>query len=336
MKKTYYTINKIVHYKDDNMCIASKGINIYVSKDNENSWERLFSLPVSFFTKIKNKFKLSKRLFREGIHHIILFKNIITVFAGKYIYKYNITTKEFIDTQALTGSRPLCVAITKQGDILYGEYTGNKERKSIRIFKNNYKEKTWEEIYKLKNIRHIHGIFYDEFTDSIWFTTGDYNEEIGIWNTSDNFVTVSKVLGNNSQQYRTVQLLFTKKYVYFGSDTPLEKNYIYRMDRLNKRIERLQEVSGSIFYGYNNDKKIFFSTVCEPSNVNVSSDVELWISENGKDWYKEITLKKDIWNKKIFQYGQIKFPYQKHKNNYIWITPYAVKKYDQKSLKIQL
>ena len=327
-------INKIVHYVNNDLIYASKGIRIYTSTDYGKNWDLSFKLPVGFIQKFKNISKLSRRLFREGVHHIIYNENkYLTIFAGKYIYIYKMPQKKLVSKKFIAGSRPLCITSSSDGTIYYGEYRNNDKREPVKILASR-NGNDWINVYKFKDIRHIHGIFYDKYTDSIWVTTGDYNFEIGLWNTNDNYKSIKKVVGD-IQQFRAVQLLFTKKFIYFSSDTPLEVNHIYRMCRKTKIPEKLQEIGGSVFYGCKINNELFFSTVCEPSKVNKSNFVELWSSDDSKNWKLILKLKKDIWHKKYFQYGQIKFPYNENNSNFLWFTPLATE-FDQKSFKIDL
>lgn len=142
-------------------------------------------------------------------------------------------------------------------EVYYGEYRSNSEREPVHIWSLEKDGRKWKSVWHFENIRHVHGVFHDPYTDSIWVTTGDMDQEAGIWRTDDRFISLCRVVGG-SQQLRAVQLLFNKDYVYFGSDTPDEKNFIYRMDREGKNLENLTPVGSSVFYGCKVGKKLFF------------------------------------------------------------------------------
>jgi len=236
----------IVHYISKNIAYASRNNFVYYSNDDGLSWVKLFKIPISFLNTLKSVNRLSRRLFRMGIFHIIKTEtNFLVIFAFGNIYQYNLKSNELFFSGKIQGKRPLCICYAN-GIIYYGEYFSNIKRRNVRIFGSCDSGKTWMVYSIFKNIRHIHGIFFDNFTNCIWITTGDYNEEIGIWCSHDNLNTFKKVF-SNSQQVRAIQLLFTKKYIYFGSDTPLEVNHIYRFLRTNFVIEKLQKVGGVYF-----------------------------------------------------------------------------------------
>jgi hypothetical protein len=148
------------------------------------------------------------------------------------------------------------------------------------------------------------------------------NSEAGIWRTDDSFATVHKVAGG-SQQMRAVQPLFTKDYVYFGSDTPHEINHIYRMDREGKMIEQLAAVDSSVFFASRVGQSLFFSTTAEPSVVNETRFASIWRSEDGINWRRWMSFKKDLLPKKYFQHGQILFPNGPGDGQHLWFTPFA-------------
>ena len=55
------------------------------------------------------------------------------------------------------------------------------KRDPVRLFEldpNSMKIKT---IHIFENVRHIHGVFYDNYTNKFWITTGDTDSESIIW-----------------------------------------------------------------------------------------------------------------------------------------------------------
>jgi hypothetical protein len=224
------------------------------------------------------------------------------------------------------GSRPLFICLSDEGDIYFGEYFDNQQRDVVKIYQSTDKGESYQVAYTFppKTIRHIHGIFQDPFTSQIWVTTGDYDHESAIWNTEDKFQNLEQVMGGE-QKYRAVQLIFTKEYIYYGSDSPLEPNYLYRLNKQTRIVERLQEVQGSVFYGCLVGSKFFFATVAEPSEVNKDPYVYIWGSEDGRAWKVLKKYRKDPLPMKLFQYGQIHFPRGENKTDTLWYSPQGTK-----------
>jgi hypothetical protein len=314
-----------VHYHQGSRLYGSIKNKIYHSEDGGKSWNRLVVLPVSLKWQMSGAAKLGERLLRGGVRHMCSLSNSLIILGYGKIYCYNLESSSLISVNKFIGSRPfaLCVGNSR---IYYGEYWGNPKRKPISVFCSGDCGLSWEEVFQFSGVRHIHGVFYDSYTGYIWVTTGDEDQESAIWVTVDNFKTVRKVLGG-SQDFRAVTLLFTREYVYFGSDTGRKVNHIYRYRKQDALLEQLQRVGSSVFYGFKEGGNLFFSTVCEPSKVNETECLAIWYSENGGQWEPLLKLHKDIWPKKLFQYGYVFFPAGQGRDRELWANAVALKEF---------
>jgi len=328
--------NGRIHSVGKNYIYAAKGFKVYRSKDFGNTWKLFFSLPVSPSEKILGSNKILRRLLRTGIHHINCINNDRIILCLKHkIFQYSIAKNQFIFSKPImSGSRPLFLCHDNNGTAYFGQYCNNPQRTPVHIFANTRFGEDWKIVHTFSSIRHIHGVFYDPYENAIWATTGDRDMESAIWRTKDHFQSIEKIV-SGSQQTRALQLLFTSKYVYFGSDTPLEKNYIYRLDRTTYQIEKLHPVNGSIFWGCKVNENLFFSTAVEPSKINKCNKAQLWASPNGKIWQCISQFQKDKLPPKLFQYGQILFPTGENNSKYLWFTPFATT-YDQKTFRLNI
>ena len=273
---------------------------------------------------------LTSRLFRLGVHSCLVvdYKALVLVFQSKVLC-YDLVTREFCNSFEIPrGKRFLFLCLARGNDILFGEYFGNKDREAIHIYRSTDGGRSFEidHTFPAKTVRHIHGVFCDPYTDSLWVTTGDTNGESGIWFTKDRIENLKIVISGN-QQTRAIQLLFTESHVYFGSDTPLERNFIYRLDKKTGAVDKLQEVESSVFWGCKVGDSLFFSTAVEPSKVNKCRDACIWGSKDGETWKRITRFRKDIWPMKLFQYGQIFFPSGENNTDYLWFTPFATEKH---------
>jgi hypothetical protein len=304
---------------------------IFKRQSNKQRWQSYVYFQTSGINKVLMFIPLMSRLFRLGIHHVIFGREISFTIYNKSIcfFKEKITS----DISALKGSRPLAIC-QKERFFYYGEYHSNSTQEPVNIWKSAGKNDAWVKTWTFEGVRHIHGVFYDDYSDAIWITTGDSNDESGIWVTYDDFLTVKKVVGG-AQMYRAVQLLFTQDYIYFGSDAPEEQNFIYRMTRNGLVTEQLQAVGSSVFYGCKVGDKLFLSTAIEPSQTNTTSYAEVWCCEDGENWYKFTEFKKDALSKKYFQYGQVLFPTINDDRDHLYITPFATN-YHNKTLKYKI
>ena len=229
-------------------------------------------------------------------------EKLIIVFCGK-IWTININnTLVYPNPIKLPVKSVMNICATDHG-VYFGEYSDNKYRHPVDIYysQDGY---LWSSIYKIQEIQHIHGIYWDEFERSIYITTGDSDSECHIINTKDRFNSVNYIIGG-SQEYRIIIMVFTKEYIYFGTDTPLEYNYIKRMKRANYSIEQSHAVNGSIFSGCKINDWIVFSSAVEPSLVNKSKKSIIYASRDGEKWIELAKYQKDFYNLKLFQYGVI-------------------------------
>lgn len=291
-------------------------------------YNKLFfdDVEITIDINILNRFKFLNdifvRFFRFQIYHIIPISGGLIIFAFKNIYKYSLVTKSIKKICLINGSRPLCIAKFSD-EVVYGEYISNKKREAINVWKSKNGGENWEIIYTFHAIRHIHGIFYDVYEKCFWITTGDDDSESIIWKADLEFGNVEKFVFGK-QKYRAVQLIITENSIFYGSDTPFEKNYIYKLDKKTKLLTSLREVEGSIFYGIKIKHHLFFSTVVEPSEVNLSKKVVIWHSaNNGLTWNRFKVFKKDIWHSQLFQYGQVIFPMTEGDVDSLYFTPFA-------------
>lgn len=331
MKEEFHKKGRLL-FTDENCLYLAEGYKLYESNDDGYTWSILYDFNIYQFHNLLKRSSLFHRLFRKGIHHLVIDESIMVAIVDNYSY-YSFQKSEFIKIGKINGSRPLNLCVDNNA-FYYGEYRKNEERSIVSVWKWQPGQLGWNPCWQFNNIRHIHGVFSDPYTNSIWVTTGDDDFECAIWQTTDNFRSIKKVIGGN-QQCRAVQLLFAKEFVYFGSDTPLEKNFIYRLNRKNCSVEKLTDVSSSVFFGTSVAGNLFFSTVVEPSNVNLTNYCEVWRSENGYDWNLFSTFRKDLFPLKYFQYGQVKFPLGNRCQTSLWISPFATE-YHGRSLKYKL
>lgn len=317
----------VVRYIEGDITFVVCGGQISINKPEDADFKHIALLPFGIKERLFSGVKMIARLTRTGIFHILkLGTGDLMAFSGRDIFRYS-HAGGWSSCGKIVGSRPLAVALGHTGDIFYGEYRNNAERSPVSVWRSIDNGVIWNPAWTFNNIRHIHGVFYDPYTKSIWVTTGDKDVECGIWVTNDNFIHLDLVVGG-TQQFRVIQLLFTKQFIYFGSDALIEENYIYRMERKTGKIDALQKVLGTVFCGCKVGDNLFFSTAVEPSTYSKNNYACLWGSPDGDRWKCITKFYKDIWPMKLFQYGQIIFPAGDNHTGKLWFTPWATE-YDQ-------
>lgn len=296
--------------------------DLLLISDGGRPFRPFVRIPIAKINAFASRIRLVSRLRRQSVNHINCFKDRLVVIAFNHIWCLNSTDGELMGPPArVEGSRPLALCVTPHG-LYYGEYRNNAERRAIRLFHSEDGVK-WEEVRRFDGIRHIHGVYYDQYANKTWVTTGDLDDESGIWCSSDGFDTVERVV-SGSQRARAIPLLFSERYVFFGTDAPDEVNNICRLDRRSGIVERLAEVDGPVFHAAQAGEHMLFSTAVEPSRVNLSRDAVLYRSKDGERWTPVARRTKDRWHMKLFQYGQLMLPSGINGTRRIWYSTFAV------------
>lgn len=237
------------------------------------------------------------------------------------------------------GSKPLNICVAPSGNLYFGEYFQNMDKQAVHLYCSKDNAQSWQIAYTFEagNINHIHGIFFDKFTNRIWVATGDRENECIIGYTEDEFKTFKEVF-RGGQEYRTCQLFFYKDFIVFGTDTQYEQNVIKKFDRETLEITVLQEVQGSVIKGGQVGDVAFISTTVEPSKVNTDKYAHLWVTKDGLHWEERYKAKKDWLPATLFQFGTFEFPqyYGIEKLERLYFSGRALKGLDGKTTYIDL
>jgi len=316
----------IVINVDRKRIIAAKGYNLYRSLDKGETWEKWTKLDNNKYSYL-SRIRLLARLTRSEITALYqLSEKDYIVIAKKGIYVYNNERSEFERSfKIIKGSRPLTLALDENNYAYWGDYC-NGSKGDINIYCSKDFGRKWEVVYSFpeKSIRHIHGIFYDKYENKLWFATGDEDGECMIGYSTDGFKTIKTVF-IGGQDFRTVRLFFFKDYIVYATDSPLAKNFIYRVDRKSLKRVCVQNVQSSVINGVQTDKFCMLSTTVEPTEVNKDDYSHLWFSENGIEWKEIFKIKKDVFPKQLFQYGCWTFPVIQENNGLIYATGKSLK-----------
>jgi hypothetical protein len=310
---------------------ASRGYKLLRAQiqnpSNELVWQPIATFRPSWPRRLSAKHRLTTRLFRDGFHALAIPPSggFVGAVAGAIVTLHP-NENEFRITHRITrGTRPLHVTAIPDGRVYWGEYFDNADRNEVYIYASTDGGKTWNIAYTFPKgaIRHIHNIVHDPWAECLWILTGDYGNECRILRASYDLTQVETVLQGN-QQARTVALIPTQKALYFASDTPLETNYIYRLDR-HGTLSQLASISTSSIYGCRVQGRIFFSTMVEPSEANPDQHVRIYESDKiAREWQPLLAWKKDRWPIGLFQYGNAFLPGGDNTTPYLAVTTIAV------------
>jgi hypothetical protein len=317
----------------DDVLYASRGYDLLrtrispgeIPSDNQ-PWEHVASFRPVYWRLWTARTNLSARLVRDGFHALAVFpsRGMVAAVPGAIITLRPDESRFQVTHRITRGTRPLHITAIPGGNVFWGEYFDNASRDEVHIYASTDDGVKWDVAYTFSRgaIRHVHNIVHDPWGDCLWLLTGDYGDECRIVRASYDFRKVDVVLQGN-QQARAVALVPAESGLYFSSDTPLEENSIYHLDRQGKLSQRAPLTSSSI-YGCRVGRDVFFSTMVEPSPKNKDHSVRIFGGRNGRDWRPVLVWQKDRWPMRFFQYGNAFLPDGENSTPYLAVTTIAV------------
>ena len=328
---------KVLEVKDD-FFIRVKGYRLYKFYFDKNTYEYVGRINDGKYALFACYF-LTRRFLRAEVTNLyglpsgdyiaIAKKGVFLCKKGEQVFR-----KTF---NVLRGSRPMNLCITPDSNIYFGEYFANVEKRAVNIYHSSDNGKTWNIVYTFKEgtINHIHGLFWDSYTNCIWVTTGDLDNECIIANTQDGFKTLN-IIFRGGQKYRATNLFFYKDFIIYATDSQYIINSIYKINRKDFQVDTLYHIQGSAIKGGQNGNLAYFSTTVEPSKINRDKYSHLWMTQDGLTWREIYKAKKD-WLPAIFQFGSIEFPKNlTNKGGLIMFSGRALTKIGNNSCKIVL
>lgn len=319
---------------DQDVLYACRGYQILsmrVSND-PSAWEPVAAFRPPWWRNLTSRTALASRLVRDGFHALtVLGDGVLVGAVPGAIVTRSLGSDEFrVTHQIVRGTRPLHITATSSSSrrIYWGEYFDNRERAEVHIYASEDRGQTWHVAYTFPAgaVRHIHNIVYDRWADCFWILTGDGGAECKVLRASCDLRSVDVVLAGN-QQARAVAAIPTKDALYLSTDTPLEQNHVYRLDR-SGRLECAGDLNNSSMYGCRVGEALFFSTMVEPSTVNTDREVHLAGSRDGSNWQTLLRWKKDRFSMRYFQYGNAFLPAGENTTRVLAVSTIAVESDD--------
>jgi hypothetical protein len=318
--------------------IVGEGRNIYSSGYKVYNQDEILGLVRDRKYALFSQFSLIRRLLRAeitGAYHLHGGRMLISAKKGLFINSSD--DGGFQKVFAIPrGSKPLNICILPNGHIFWGEYFQNMDKEAVNIYASTDNGLTWRVVYTFPkgNINHVHGLFYDPYTQRIWVLTGDRGEECIIGYTDDEFKTFHVVL-RGGQEYRSCQLFFYKDFIVYATDSQYMENEIRKIDRNTFEITTLARIQGSAIKGGQTRNVAYLSTTVEPSEVNNDRFSHIWITKDGQNWEDVMRAEKDCLPA-IFQFGTFEFPQKAYDNGKLWFSGRALKMFDNKSSYIEI
>lgn len=295
----------------DNFYLSRRN-QIYHSTALKPPFKLIATIDAAFWKTAASNFRLAQRVLRFMVTNVVplangdLFvtfdKSVGVVRNGKYRELKGLT-------RPCRVLRSAC-AVDKNGAIFFGEYLANSERGAMSVYKYSPGADSLEIAYTFpeNSVRHIHGIYFDPFTDSVFCLTGDDEKECRFVRSSDGFKTVETV-GEGDETWRAVSVLFEKNSFFYGMDAEYRANHIYRVRRETLERQSLGEVSGTVFYSKSIGADLFFTTTAENAPSQTENVAALWHVDANGNLRQLASFEKDRWHPSLFMFGTIHFPY---------------------------
>ncbi len=302
--------HEIIHYYQDNFMITSKYNKVFVTKGMN---QECIKLPYDGWKTFFSFNRIFRRLFRLDKCNVFPTKEGLIIIRMSKVYFYSYKTKKLTHTLTLQNCRNILhqsATILNGGkEIIFGEYGMNPDRKEVPIYKSEDSGKSWKKIYVFEpgRIKHIHGCYYDQFEDKIWVFTGDYKDECFIVKADKDFKNLEWI-GDGSQIYRGCSTFFTKDYVYWAMDSEFEDNYLLRLNRKSKVLDKIRTFPGPIIYTKTlKDGVYLLSTVKDKGPGIKDSYAHLYASKDLKRWEEIGKWRHDGLPVRFFKSGIISF-----------------------------
>ena len=229
------------------------------------------------------------------------------------------------------------IAVNPDNNCVYfGEYQNSRPyaAKIMRVF-NDGRQAEICYTFPEGSTKHIHSVTWDPFRKRLWVATGDFNTEVGLYYTDDDFRTLSYFNGG-SQTWRMVSVLPTENALYWGSDagkdaSKNDENFIFCWNFGNNHLEKMCDIGNPAYYSVSLDNGgMLVGTTFEPGMKQETEPcAALWYSAQGKRWEKLCSLPyKNLQKSQRTQYATINLPMGELPQNTTVFTPLNTERWD--------
>jgi hypothetical protein len=232
--------------------------------------------------------------------------------------------------------------------VFWGDYGRNTEHQEVKVYHLGKDHRiSVVHTFPAGSVRHIHNIVEDD--NGFVLFVGDNETEAGIYKVNKDWSEV-KPWKTGQQKYRAVVGYPYNGGVLYATDSVETENHL-RFITAEGEEKILAPLNGSCIYGCETKDDYLFSTTVEPHEGGglkslfidslgggiKSRDVTI-IAFSKKDLTARqvASYRKDGWSMKLFQYGRCIFAGGQENQTVAWGSPVACKKYDGKTIMIEL
>lgn len=317
-----YSNQTIVHHLDENLGLTSKGRVLSI---HTPGYITKLTMPFAAPRDLSFGLRSFERLLRSDKCLATPHDGDVIVIRAGLVYRYRESMQIIGEIQ---GDCPLhrSTAIGASGDLYFGEYFMNPKRISVRVLRvrrNSPLEVAY--VFPPGSIRHVHGIYSDPYVPTrLWITVGDEQGECYLYWTDDEFRTMHRI-GDGSQWWRAVGLVFTPEKIVWGTDSPHMQNHFVSLGRQEMKLVVGQPVDGTIWYaGTTRDGLHFAGSSVEKGAGVLSNMARVWISKDAEKWEPIKSFEKDSYPMPHFKWGTISFPSGDFSSQKLWMSGEAL------------
>ncbi len=301
---------------------GAKGYTIFQMDPDTHRKEKIIQLE----NKFGIVYKPAERLLRRGVANILkVGEGLLAIVVNRQIKILDLESRKIVNqVDILRGSKPLLQGILPyEGDLIFGDYWVNKDRVPARVYRWNIQKPEFEVIHEVAGTRHFHLVTpYRYEANKLLLTTGDYDPESRIF-TLDLQTGKEDVIGEGSQEWRTVSVLQLEDSMVWGMDCPYLHRDILRYPLATKKLEYIRKIPGSGFYTTTNKSGLMFmGTTVENRYQHVPA---IYVTRDCLSWEQVIAFKKDLWNTVYFGFGIIEFIHGQEHLEDLYINLLAIK-----------
>lgn len=336
----------------DKQGILFTDLSFYKINLETGNRELVARLPVGGKKRFLSKYRITNRLLRLDPRASVQVDNhrfLVSVLHKVWLLDVEKKTLEpvFNSRKNFSDNLNFC---EYNGKVYWGDYGVNVVHEPINIYEMNQDGKV-RIVYTFPqgDVIHVHNIFLDENRSKFWVLMGDNEEKAGIYTANLDWKEV-KPIKVGKQIYRSVVGFPYKGGLLYATDSVDYDNYL-RLIEVDGAEKVLAPINGSCIYGGETKDNFLFSTTVEPrAGAGFKHIFENRLGGGIKSWEVHIiavskkdlsirtvkTLRKDWLPMVLFQYGRVRFAGGQENTNTIWCSPVACKKYDGKTIKIDL
>lgn len=332
---------EIVHYSDGEMLISSRHNQVFIERQGVTC---TLSLPNDGIRHPLGMFRLARRALRLDKCNVIPVgddkSNLVIIRQGT-VYHYEGKTGALVPTLKLRNCRNVLhqsVAVLNGAQLYFGEYGGNRRRTEVPLYRSLDAGKHWHEIFTFPKgrIKHVHGVYWDRFEERLWVFTGDFAGECWVLIADKDFSQV-EWLGDGQQQWRACNAFFERDAIYWGMDSQLEQNYLMRLDRRTRTLERRCELPGPVWYIKRlEDGYYLVATTCEIGPGVKDDSAHILASSDLENWEEVRTFRHDGLPKRYFKFGVVGFADGAQTKDNFFIFGEALKGLEGRSVQCKL